>query len=65
MKNRRTGDARRLSLVAAAVAACFSSNIAFGNPTGPAVANGQVIFHQQGNLLQITNSPNAIINWQS
>ena len=26
---------------------------------------GQVSFHQQGNLLQITNSPNAIINWQS
>ncbi len=64
-KCRHTGEASRLNIVTAAVAACFASGGAFANPTGPAVANGQVMFHQQGNLLQITNSPNAIINWQS
>src|SRR5688500_12193698 len=34
-------------------------------PIGPVVVNGQVTISQSGNLLQITNSPNSIINWQS
>ncbi|MGH6691963.1 MAG: filamentous hemagglutinin N-terminal domain-containing protein, partial [Gammaproteobacteria bacterium] len=29
------------------------------------VVHGAAAIHQAGNLLQITNSPNAIINWQS
>jgi filamentous hemagglutinin family protein len=53
------------TLVSAAVASCFMSGVAFANPTGPTVVNGSVAIHQQGNLLQITNSPNSIINWQS
>ena len=42
----------------------FSSNIAFANPYGPQVINGNVSFKTQGNNLTITNSPNSIINWQ-
>jgi len=38
--------------------------VLFANPTGPTVVNGQVTFQQSANLLQITNSPSAIINWQ-
>jgi len=63
-KSRHAGQFGR-TLIALAVTSCFAAPPAFANPTGPAVANGQVTFHQQGNLLQITNSPNAIINWQS
>jgi filamentous hemagglutinin family protein len=55
----------RPAAVALAVASCFAAPAALSNPTGASVVNGQVSFHQQGNLLQITNSPNAIINWQS
>jgi filamentous hemagglutinin family protein len=51
--------------MALAVASCFAPPVVLANPTGASVANGQVSIHQQGNLLQITNSPNAIINWQS
>ena len=38
----------------------FSSNIAFANPYGPQVINGNVSFKTQGNNLTITNSPNSI-----
>ena len=63
---RKKGSSRPLqrTLVSTAVVSCFMTGAAFANPTGPAVVNGQVTFHQQGNLLQITNSPNSIINWQ-
>jgi filamentous hemagglutinin family protein len=47
-----------------AVAACFSAGPAASNPTGPIVVNGTASFQQHANVLQITNSPNAIINWQ-
>ena len=53
------------TVIAIAVASCFAASPALANPSGATVVNGQVSFHQQGNLLQITNSPNAIINWQS
>jgi filamentous hemagglutinin family protein len=49
---------------AALVAACFSGTV-LANPSGPVVVNGQVTFAQQGNVYTITNSPNAIINWNS
>ena len=66
MRNRDAAPAiLQIRLISAAVASCFASTLALANPTGPAVVNGQVTFHQQGNLLQITNSPNAIINWGS
>ena len=55
----------RPTAIAFAVASCFFALPAFANPTGPAVVNGTAAIHRQGNLLQITNSPNAIINWQS
>lgn len=35
------------------------------NPTGPTVVHGAASVLQSGNLLQVTNTPNAIINWQS
>src|SRR5215208_5259825 len=47
------------------VLACLGSAPGFANPLGPQVVNGQVSFAQQGNTLAISNSPNAIINWQS
>jgi filamentous hemagglutinin family protein len=42
----------------------FSVNMAFALPTGQQVVNGQAAFNTQGGNLTITNSPNAIINWQ-
>jgi filamentous hemagglutinin family protein len=45
------------------VAACFSG--AGAAPVLPQVVSGQASFVQQGNVFSITNTPNAIINWQS
>jgi filamentous hemagglutinin family protein len=42
----------------------FSVNTAFALPSGQQVVNGQAAFNTQGSNLTITNSPNAIINWQ-
>jgi filamentous hemagglutinin family protein len=49
--------------VAVAVASCFAANGAIANPTAPTVVHGSAAFQQHGSLLQITNSPNTIINW--
>jgi filamentous hemagglutinin family protein len=38
---------------------------AWANPTGAQVVHGTASFATQGNTLTVTNSPNAIINWQS
>jgi filamentous hemagglutinin family protein len=38
---------------------------ASANPSGASVIAGQVTFSWQGNVFTITNSPNAIINWDS
>ncbi len=46
------------------MAACFGAH-AQANPTGPTVVNGAASFSQLGNVLKVTNTPNAIINWQS
>ncbi|HWH47403.1 MAG TPA: filamentous hemagglutinin N-terminal domain-containing protein, partial [Burkholderiales bacterium] len=51
-------------LLCVAVASAFGG-AAYANPTGPQVANGQASFATMGNTLSVTNSPNAIINWQS
>jgi filamentous hemagglutinin family protein len=61
--------ARKLSfrlLAASAAALCCFAGSAPANPTGAIpVVPGTAAFLTSGNLLQITNSPNAIINWQS
>ncbi|HYD94083.1 MAG TPA: filamentous hemagglutinin N-terminal domain-containing protein [Noviherbaspirillum sp.] len=49
-------------LLTALVAGCFGS--AAANPVGPQVINGQASFSTQGNVLSVTNTPGAIINWQ-
>ncbi|MDA8261111.1 MAG: caspase family protein [Betaproteobacteria bacterium] len=46
-----------------AVAAAFT-HPALANPVGPDVAAGSASFATSGNTLTVTNSPNAIINWQ-
>ncbi len=38
---------------------------AWANPTGAQVVHGMASLTQQGNTLSISNSPNAIINWQA
>ena len=55
----RTGRA-----LALAVAAAFASP-ATANPTGPVVTHGSALLsHPAPNVLQVVNSPGAIINWQ-
>lgn len=48
---------------AAAVAACFAVAPAFANPANPVVVSGTASFNQSGNVLTVTNSNGAIINW--
>jgi filamentous hemagglutinin family protein len=47
-----------------AVAACFSTG-AIANPVAPTVVNGTASFNQTGNVLTVTNSNGAAINWNS
>ncbi|MDP2825829.1 MAG: filamentous hemagglutinin N-terminal domain-containing protein, partial [Sulfuritalea sp.] len=47
-----------------AVAACFVSADALALPVGAQVVNGTAGFNQVGNVLTVTNSNGAIINWQ-
>ena len=49
--------------LAAFIVACC--NGAWSNPLGPQIANGQASMVTMGNQLLITNTPGAIINWQS
>ncbi|MDO8788808.1 MAG: filamentous hemagglutinin N-terminal domain-containing protein, partial [Sulfuritalea sp.] len=53
---------RRLSCLA--IAACFASADAFALPVGAQVVNGTATMAQAGNVLTVTNSNGAIINWQ-
>jgi filamentous hemagglutinin family protein len=53
----------RRRLLPVLIAGCFGSG-AFANPVGPQVINGQATFSSQGNVLSVTNTPGAIINWQ-
>jgi filamentous hemagglutinin family protein len=55
--------ALRRRLLPVLIASCFGT--ASANPVGPQVINGQVGISGQGNVLSITNSPGAIINWQA
>jgi len=52
-----------LTPIAAALLFLFSGH-AQANPTGMSVASGTASAVQQGNMLTITNSNNAILNWQ-
>jgi filamentous hemagglutinin family protein len=53
---------RRLSALLLAACYCATGSAA---PTLPQVVAGQATFNQQGNVFSITNTPGAIINWQS
>jgi filamentous hemagglutinin family protein len=53
----------RRKMLVVLIAACYTS--ASANPTAPQVIAGQASFQQSGNLFSVTNTPNAIINWQS
>jgi filamentous hemagglutinin family protein len=44
---------------------CCLIGSAFANPTGPTVVSGTASFATGGNTLTVTNSPSAIINWQT
>ena len=46
------------------IAACFASADAFALPVGAQVVNGTATMVQAGNVLTVTNSNGAIINWQ-
>ena len=61
----REGFRVKPRFISVAVASCFLAGAAFANPTGPSVVNGNATIVRNGNLLQITNTPNAILNWQS
>lgn len=53
----------RSRLLAAAVSSCFAASVAWANPVAPTVVNGVATFSQAGNVLTVTNSNGAIINW--
>lgn len=50
--------------IAAAVAACFAPFAVSANPLGAIVVAGTANVVQQGQVLTVTNSPGAIIDWQ-
>lgn len=54
-----------LRQAAVAVAIATGCTAALSNPQGAQIANGQVSMVNSGNQLTITNTPGAIINWQS
>ena len=47
------------------VAAFSTAQVSYANPVGPTVVDGSASFSIQGNLLTVTNSPGAILNWHS
>ena len=64
----RLDQSAQYKAAALAVAACFGASVlnpAYAGPTNPVVVNGAAQFTTVGNLLSITNTPNAIINWGS
>jgi filamentous hemagglutinin family protein len=53
------------TLVAASISLLFAHASPWANPTGPQVVSGQVNFQQpNASVLNVTNSPGAIVNWQ-
>jgi len=55
----------RIALWLAAGLAPLAWQPSLANPTGPVVVNGTATFATSGATLTVTNSPNAIINWQT
>ncbi|MBI4987171.1 MAG: filamentous hemagglutinin N-terminal domain-containing protein, partial [Rhodocyclales bacterium] len=53
----------RLRRLAIAVSACFASGV-FALPSGPSVVSGSASVSQSGNVLNVTNSNGAILDWQ-
>jgi filamentous hemagglutinin family protein len=47
------------------IAGCFACGPAFANPSGAQVVSGHAAISSSGNVLNITNSPGAIINWNT
>ena len=62
LKHRRSCRSQTRFLVAA-VSGCFVSG-AMADPAGYTVVNGTAVAAQVGNVLTITNSAGAILNWQ-
>src|SRR6267154_1812861 len=64
---RRQRGGFKPKLIALSVAACFSlsNGQSLANPTGGTVGSGSATIVSSSNTLTITNSANAIINWQS
>ncbi len=60
----RPGFTLSLKPLSLLTALCFAAPT-WAQPTGPQVVHGTATFSTQGNTLTVTNSPNAIINWQS
>ncbi|MDZ4252243.1 MAG: filamentous hemagglutinin N-terminal domain-containing protein, partial [Sulfuritalea sp.] len=54
----------RQRLCCLAIAACFATADALALPVGAQVVNGAASIVQAGNVLTVTNSNGAIINWQ-
>ncbi len=52
-------------MLAAGCLAASQAGPAAANPLGATVVSGQASFAQQGNQLTVTNSPHAIIHWNS
>lgn len=56
---------RRAIALALASAYGWGAPVVFANPTGAQVVHGQATLQAQGSKLTVTNTPGAIINWQS
>ena len=57
-------DFKRLTILTILSIICMWSSVLYANPTGQSVQSGSATFNQQGNTLNVTNSPGTIINWQ-
>jgi filamentous hemagglutinin family protein len=65
MGSQKTGNNFKRKLLIAAVVSCFSSEVAWANPTGASVARGSASISTSGSTMTVTNTPKAIINWAS
>lgn len=65
VKKQKETVGRRWRILPLLIAGCLDYGAALANPVGPQVVSGQASMTTQGKLLTITNSPDAIINWQS
>jgi len=67
MARKAQSSGLRPTLVSIAVASCFVTSTALGNPTNPVVKHGGATFtNPAANVLQVTTAtPQTIINWGS